>query len=48
MPNIKRIALITGASSGIGKETARIFLENGFVVLNFDKNLRKMSVVWGF
>jgi len=38
MPNIKRIALITGASSGIGKETARIFLENGFVVLNFDKN----------
>ncbi len=40
--SFKRIAIITGATSGIGEATARAFLEDGFGVLGNGRNEKKI------
>lgn len=40
---MKKTILITGASSGIGKTTAKAFVKNGYIVYGVARNMEKMS-----
>ena len=40
---MKKVALVTGASAGIGKDTARLLAQNGFTVYAAARRLEKMQ-----
>lgn len=43
MPNYSRIAIVTGATSGIGEATARKFVATGFGVVGNGRNTAKLA-----
>ena len=42
-PHRSRIAIITGATSGIGEATARKFIANGYAVIGNGRNAEKLQ-----
>lgn len=45
MDNETKIAIVTGASSGIGKSTARMLASNGYKVLLISKNETRLKLI---
>lgn len=45
MKKEKEVVLITGCSSGIGYETAKIFAENGYKVVMTSRNLKPLHIL---
>ncbi len=41
----KKVAIVTGASSGIGRATAKIFADNGFTVVAVGRNEKELEAV---
>jgi len=48
MVNLKKVALITGGSSGIGNAVTKIFIKQNFIVVNLDLKNSKIKKVKNF
>src|SRR5215216_5363121 len=41
----EKVAVVTGASSGIGRATAKIFADNGYAVVGVGRNEKELSAL---